>query len=1382
MSSRPSRPKLSLATLLLQSEAAEERGDRAEALRQIDRAYRVYPDAWTSIVRPYALLLARDGHDDRAALAMLDRVVALGTDEALETCYLAVVARSGTRADRLHALSRAVARLALRADGPWARAACDLLRHEPTLAAGLLLLGPDFTLAGWAREAGVWQVRVDGRAIDIPKPDADGFWRIRLAPAAYRARIEATVDGRGVIGHAAQRPAHGGLVVTTHVDGDCLTVRAQSTWDPAYVPTLTLRVPARRVVRPSSADVPTASSGFSTWEYRAQRTDGDDRVPWTGTLSTPDGVACPPPENPWLWPRAARADRAAPKGRAPRRPPARAPRAILVPIYAGRAETQACLQALARTCPPGTRVLVIDDATPDEALAQWVRQWAHENGAQWLRHDRNQGFVAAVNTGLAACRGHDVVLLNADTVVHGDWLGRLTDAAYARGNHGTVTPWSGDGTVVSYPVSGESPTGPTGAALDALVAQTFPRETVRLPVGVGFCLYLRHDCLASVGTLSAAVFGVGYGEETDFCLRAAAAGYRSVLAADVYVEHRGGRSFGARRAALQARAQRLVEYRHPGYAARVAAYLARDPLGAWRRRLDEVQLQTHSARWVLLVSHALGGGVERFAEARQRALQLAGYSVLLLSPDGRDEQHRVRVRAPGLALESLVYDTRTEASALTQLLRALSLDRVELQHVLNLPFSVIDSLFELGVPVDVQLHDYVYLCPQVTLMSPEGRYCGERGLADCRRCVAAQRTVLTPALGAAALRRRTGVWLRRARQIVAPSADTAERYRRYWPALDIRVVPHAPLRTAPRLPMRSTTRARTRIALLGGIGVHKGYRVLRDCARYAAAHDLPLEFVVIGYTHDDATLLATDRVAITGPYGEDELGPLLAREQPDAVFLASVWPETWSYTLDAALDTGRPIVAFDIGAIARRLSQSKTGNLLPLQANTADICTALLAAGTSARMPTDSFSTGVARMAPVDPNALTSTVQVLPLPAGVYLFSVQAGDGAPTATSSPLPLPALHVGVGPGVASADVEVMGRQSDSTGWLVRSGDFLVLRLLAAQTPVLVTSLQDPSGRALTVRAERLDARFDEVSVAPAVTARREASVGLPLEVAAHIRNKGNVVYTREAWAGRVEPGLWVESFSIQPLEGLMASELEYKSLTSSGFETPWISDNKLCGTQGMGVPLIGFAVRLKPGARASGYDIEYTGYFASGTLVGPLKNGVPCRSTVANDPLEGLQIRVLPRGHAPSVGITAVAAPSKGRRGPGRAAAPAATSRRGAAAKSRKSKTAKATKATKATAANGKTAKRKAAAQRGAGKTKSTAETRAPRATATGAKRGRPPASKGSSVTKTPGRRPRAVTASAPAPTTPARAALRRVATRLTTEDSAANVAPTAPATT
>ena len=80
--------------------------------------------------------------------------------------------------------------------------------------------------------------------------------------------------------------------------------------------------------------------------------------------------------------------------------------------------------------------------------------------------------------------------------------------------------------------------------------------------------------------------------------------------------------------------------------------------------------------------------------------------------------------------------------------------------------------------------------------------------------------------------------------------------------------------------------------------------------------------------------------------------------------------------------------------------------------------------------------------------------------------------------------------------------------------------------------------------------------------------------------HIRSRGDMNFTDAPWAGRVAPGLWIESFSVLPLEQLAVYDIEYKGLTGTGFETPWLSDDQNCGTKGMSVPLVGFAMRLKP----------------------------------------------------------------------------------------------------------------------------------------------------------------------------------------------------------
>ena len=107
-------------------------------------------------------------------------------------------------------------------------------------------------------------------------------------------------------------------------------------------------------------------------------------------------------------------------------------------------------------------------------------------------------------------------------------------------------------------------------------------------------MLMRRFAIDAIGAFDPA-FGAGYGEENDFCLRAARAGFRNVLADDAFVVHTGGRSFGERRAALGAQNLTLIAQRFPHYASMVRDYVAADPVRPLR---DAAQLwiDRHDAR------------------------------------------------------------------------------------------------------------------------------------------------------------------------------------------------------------------------------------------------------------------------------------------------------------------------------------------------------------------------------------------------------------------------------------------------------------------------------------------------------------------------------------------------------------------------------------------------------------------------------------------------------------------------------------------------------------------------------------------------------------------------------------------------------------------
>ena len=125
---------------------------------------------------------------------------------------------------------------------------------------------------------------------------------------------------------------------------------------------------------------------------------------------------------------------------------------LIVPVYRGLAETRRCLDSvLAFPQQTSHEIVVIDDCSPEPELSVWLRDLADTGAITLLENPVNTGFVNAVNRGMVLHPDRDVVLLNSDTEVHGDWLDRLRGHAYSDPMIGTVTPFSNNATLCSYP-------------------------------------------------------------------------------------------------------------------------------------------------------------------------------------------------------------------------------------------------------------------------------------------------------------------------------------------------------------------------------------------------------------------------------------------------------------------------------------------------------------------------------------------------------------------------------------------------------------------------------------------------------------------------------------------------------------------------------------------------------------------------------------------------------------------------------------------------------------------------------------------------------------------------------------------------------------------
>lgn len=260
---------------------------------------------------------------------------------------------------------------------------------------------------------------------------------------------------------------------------------------------------------------------------------------------------------------------------------------VVVPIHNAAAELSVCLASLHRCTPSDAEVILIDDASDDPRVLPLLRDWTGRAGPVWklVQQGENRGFVATANHGMGLAAG-DVVLLNSDTVPTKGWLEGLRRCLQSDPRIATATPWTNNGEIASLPeFCRANPVPPSPDSVAVVIAGCGQPEYPELPTAVGFCMAVSRAAITALGRFDEAQFGVGYGEENDFSMRARAAGWRNVLCDDVYVVHVGGRSFAPKGLRPGEESMRRLLERHPGYLAEVESFIAADPLRIRRQGL-----------------------------------------------------------------------------------------------------------------------------------------------------------------------------------------------------------------------------------------------------------------------------------------------------------------------------------------------------------------------------------------------------------------------------------------------------------------------------------------------------------------------------------------------------------------------------------------------------------------------------------------------------------------------------------------------------------------------------------------------------------------------------------------------------------------------------
>ena len=253
--------------------------------------------------------------------------------------------------------------------------------------------------------------------------------------------------------------------------------------------------------------------------------------------------------------------------------------------------------------------------------------------------------------------------------------------------------------------------------------------------------------------------------------------------------------------------------------------------------------------------------------------------------------------------------------------------------------------------------------------------------------------------------------------------------------------------------------------------------------------------------------------------------------------------------------------------------------------------------------------------------AIAAGARLLWVEPGLHSLVVAPASAA-RGTVAGMSLPAIHVSTPSSHGAAPVELVATRR-AGNWIGAEGGAVVLRAPASGGPVLVTSYAPAGQPAVAPNVE-----LRPVDVRGAATPA-PAGQAIPTEIVLHIEREGDRQFTAAGWAGRLGSRLRVEALAVRPLETISPGEIEYKAYTTGGRETPWVSDGRLCGTRGQGLPLTGFAIRLAPHLR-NGFDVIYRGAYVASGPAPAARNGEPCFASLRDDPLEAIEVRIVERG--------------------------------------------------------------------------------------------------------------------------------------------------------
>ena len=193
---------------------------------------------------------------------------------------------------------------------------------------------------------------------------------------------------------------------------------------------------------------------------------------------------------------------------------------IIIPVKDNKDLTLVCLDTLEKYTLTDHEVILVDDGSAADIRESFGGRVGH-----YIRNDVSVGWPKAINQGLSVAQGEYVVFANNDICFTPGWDEKMLSCFTNNPNLGVLGP-------VSSKVDGKQNVDFNNVNIVYESAESI----------IFFCVMISRRCLDIVGNLDE-IFGLGGGDDADFCRRARMRNFEVGICREVFIYHYGSATF-----------------------------------------------------------------------------------------------------------------------------------------------------------------------------------------------------------------------------------------------------------------------------------------------------------------------------------------------------------------------------------------------------------------------------------------------------------------------------------------------------------------------------------------------------------------------------------------------------------------------------------------------------------------------------------------------------------------------------------------------------------------------------------------------------------------------------------------------------------------------